>query len=121
MGNFFKEAEELKRQQQEEKQEIKDMQSDKLEEALTNYKNKKDNSDKSNYLLEEIRRRNIESIRKSEEIRAYINKNDLKNEKEIIDILLYALSEITGDRLFYTANIKKIDNYKPKYEKTSED
>ena len=57
-------------------------------------------------MTEELYRRAIENIKASECERIRINKNDFTNKDEVIDILLFVVSKMAQDPLFYTNNIK---------------
>lgn len=50
----------------------------------------------------------VDNIARSEKIRIQINKYEGEDIKELAEMLLSCISEMTGDRLFYNQNIKKI-------------
>ena len=81
---------------------------------LGNMINKKQQQEE---MIKELYRRAIENIKISEWERIKINKNNFEDKDEVIDILLYTVSKMSNDSMFYQINIAKLKDHKPIYRK----
>lgn len=115
IDNFIHQAEELRTKADQEEQQRKSTPTKEILEELEQLKRKQDKKEEAKTLTEELYKRAIENIKTSECERIKINKHDFTNKDEVIDILLFVVGKMAQDPIFYSMNIKKLQNHIPIY------
>lgn len=120
MNDFFKQAQEMKQREAENKTQLENKTPGELIKELERAKTIRDTKHNAEELKKELYRRAIDNIRISDYYRIQINKNNFEDKDEVIDILLYIVGKMAQDPIFYKTNIHKLKDHKPIYEKEAE-
>lgn len=113
IDNFIHQAEELRTKADQEEQQRKNTPTKEILEEWGQLKRKQDKKEEAKTLTEELYKRAIENIKISEMERTKINKNNFADKDEVIDILLFVVGKMAQDPIFYSMNIKKLQNHTP--------
>lgn len=120
MNDFFKQVQEMKQHEEENKSNIENKKQEELLQELEKAKTIRDKKHSAEELTKELYKRAIENIRISEWNRIQINKNNFEDKDQVIDILLYTVGKMAQDPLFYKINVYKLKDHEPIYKKEAE-